>query len=130
MTHPETAELDIYRALANEYLQLKDSANFDKTIFDGFKKFTTDDYFLLNFINQSIRKGNAQAAIDYLDAAVAKDPDNASLYDVLGQVYENDKKIEEAYQTDRDRDLCRYGLAREEKLVFVQDDDDTTLALA
>jgi tetratricopeptide (TPR) repeat protein len=89
-------EADVYRALANEYLQLKDSAGFEKTVADGFKRFPQDDYFLLNLINQSISKGKSGEAIGYLDAAIAKDPTNAQLYDVLGQVYEGEKKIDEA----------------------------------
>jgi tetratricopeptide (TPR) repeat protein len=89
-------EADIYSTLANEYFQVKDSANFDKTITAGFKKFPGNDYFLLNLINLSINKGKSNEAIDYLDAAIAKDPTNSQLYDVLGQVYEGDKKTDEA----------------------------------
>jgi tetratricopeptide (TPR) repeat protein len=89
-------ELEIYRAIADEYKQLNDSTNFEKTIVSGFEKFPTDDYFLLHLINQSISKGKSNEAIGYLDAAIAKDPDNAQLYDVLGQVYEGEKKIDEA----------------------------------
>ncbi|GHT53880.1 hypothetical protein FACS189451_06600 [Bacteroidia bacterium] len=89
-------ESDIYRALAGEYLQLQDTAAYEKTIAVGFKKFPQDDYFLLNLINQSISKGKTAEAVDYLDAAIAKDPENAQLYDVLGQVYEQDKKTDDA----------------------------------
>jgi tetratricopeptide (TPR) repeat protein len=89
-------EVDIYRALAGEYMQIKDSAGFEKTITEGFKKFPTEDYFLLNLINQSISKGKTNEAIGYLDAAIANNPDNAQLYDVLGQVYEGDKNIDAA----------------------------------
>lgn len=89
-------ELDIYRALAGEYVQLNDTASFEKVLAAGFKKFPQDDYFLLNLINQSISKGKSSEAITLLDAAIAKDPTNAQLYDVLGQVYEQDKKTDEA----------------------------------
>ncbi|MDR2691960.1 MAG: tetratricopeptide repeat protein [Dysgonamonadaceae bacterium] len=89
-------EVDIYRALAGEYMQLEDSAGFEKTINEGFKKFPTEDYFLLNLINQSISKGKSGEAIAYLDAAIAKDPENAQLYDVLGQIYEGEKNNDEA----------------------------------
>ena len=89
-------EVDIYRALAGEYMQIQDTAGFEKTIAEGFKKFPAEDYFLLNLINQSISKGKSGDAIAYLDAAIAKDPENAQLYDVLGQVYEGEKKNDEA----------------------------------
>jgi tetratricopeptide (TPR) repeat protein len=89
-------EAEIYRALAGEYMQIKDSTGFEKTITEGFKKFPTEDYFLLNLINLSIGKGQSGDAIAYLDAAIAKDPENAQLYNVLGQIYEGEKKTDEA----------------------------------
>jgi len=84
-------ESEIYRALASEYIQIKDTASFEKTLAAGFKKFPDDDYFLLNLINQNIGKGKSNEAIDLLNTAIAKNPGNAQLYDVLGQVYEQDK---------------------------------------
>jgi len=92
-------ESDVYRALANEYLQMEDSVNFQKTIAAGFQKFPENDYFLLNRINQSINNGRMSEAVDLLNTAIAKNPDNAQLYDVLGQVYEGDKKTDEAIQS-------------------------------
>jgi len=91
-------EADIYRALANEYLQIKDTASFEKTIAAGYKKFPQEDYFLLNLINQSINKGKTSEAIDLLNTAIAKDPTNAQLFDVLGQVYEETKDTDQAIQ--------------------------------
>jgi len=91
-------EAEIYQALAGEYLQVKDTVNFQKTIEAGFKKFPQNDYFLLNLINQDISKGKSNEAIDLLNTAIAKTPNNAQLYDVLGQVYEGDKKSDEAIQ--------------------------------
>jgi len=92
------SEADIYRTLASEYLQMEDTAGFERTIVAGSQKFPQDDYFLLNLINQSITKGKSDEAIDYLKEAIAQNPDNAQLYDVLGQVYEGEKKPEEAIQ--------------------------------
>jgi tetratricopeptide (TPR) repeat protein len=87
-------EEEVYRSLAGEYNELQDSANFEKTIAEGLKKFpnTKDNFFLLHMINISANKGDNASAIANLNEAIAKEPDNASLYDVLGQVYENEKE--------------------------------------
>jgi len=91
-------EFEIYRGLASEYLQIQDTASFEKMLAAGYQKFPQEDYFLLNLINQNIQKGNSGQAIDLLNKAIAQSPDNAQLYDVLGQVYEGDKKTDEAIQ--------------------------------
>jgi tetratricopeptide (TPR) repeat protein len=88
--------VDVYRALAGEYLAIKDSTGFEKIITEGFKKFEEDNYFLLNLINLNINRGKSDESITYLYAAIAKDPENANLYDVLGQVYEGIKKTDDA----------------------------------
>jgi tetratricopeptide (TPR) repeat protein len=93
-------EDEVYRSLANEYNVIKDTLSFEKAIGEGFKKFpdTPDNFYLLHMINISISNGKAQEAINYLDAAIAKDANKAQLYDVLGQVYENEKKDDKAIE--------------------------------
>jgi tetratricopeptide (TPR) repeat protein len=93
-------EDEVYRSLANEYNVIEDTLGFEKTIGEGFKKFpnTPDNFYLLHMINISISSGNTQEAINYLDAAIANDSNNAQLYDVLGQVYENGKKDDKALE--------------------------------
>jgi tetratricopeptide (TPR) repeat protein len=92
-------ENDIYQRLCSEYQLLKDTANFEKTVKEGFAKFPEEDFYLLNLINQSISKGKTNEAITYLEAAIAKTPNNAQFYDVLGQVYESEKKYDDAIKT-------------------------------
>jgi len=89
-------ENDIYRNLATIYNQLEDSVNFERIIKDGFVKFPENEYFMLNMINLSINSGKSKEAISYLEKAIAQQPGNAQLYDVLGQVYEQDKNSDEA----------------------------------
>jgi len=89
-------EMDIYRGLASEYLQIQDTASYEKMLAAGFQKFPEDDYFLLNLINQNIIKGKFDESVDLLNKAIAKNPDNAQLYDVLGQVYEQKSNTDEA----------------------------------
>jgi tetratricopeptide (TPR) repeat protein len=89
-------DADAYQALCIEYLQLKDTVNYDKIVLEGFKKFPDNNYYVLNLINASIRKNDFSDAISYLDAAIALNPQGAQLYDVLGQVYESQKNFEKA----------------------------------
>jgi tetratricopeptide (TPR) repeat protein len=89
-------ESAIYQYVAQAYNQLGDSANFEKTIKEGFLKFPGEEYYVLNLINLSINTGKMNEAITYLDKAIAQDPNNAQFYDVMGQVYEQDKKSDEA----------------------------------
>jgi len=89
-------ESDIYQRLSYEYSQVKDSTNFEKIIKEGFTKFPGDEYYVSNLINMSINSGKFSEAIDYLNQAISQHPEDAQLYDVLGQVYEADKKTDDA----------------------------------
>ena len=89
-------ENDIYKELAREYNQINDSVNFGKIIQEGFVKFPGDDYYMMNMINMSINSGKSAEAVDYLEKAIEKTPDNAQLYAVLGQLFSEDKKPDEA----------------------------------
>jgi len=92
------SENDIYKELAREYNQIDDSVNFNKIIKEGFEKFPSDDYYMLNMINMSINSGKSEEAVAYLEEAIAQKPDNAQLYAVLGQLYSEDKKVDLAVQ--------------------------------
>ena len=89
-------ENDIYQHLASIYNELQDSVNFERIIKGGFLKFPEDEYFMLNTINLSITSGKTGEAVSYLEKAIAQQPGSAQLYDVLGQVYEADKKNDAA----------------------------------
>ena len=89
-------ETDIYQRLSYEYSQLKDSTNFDNIIKEGFTKFPGDEYYVSNLINSSINSGKFAEAVSYLTKAISQHPENAQMYDVLGQVYEQDKKTDDA----------------------------------
>ncbi|MCL1933094.1 MAG: tetratricopeptide repeat protein [Candidatus Azobacteroides sp.] len=89
-------ESDIYKELAREYDLTKDSVNFVKIIKEGFVKFPGEDYYLLNMINLSINSGKTEEAVDYLEKAIAQNPNNAQLYAVRGQLFSEDKKPDEA----------------------------------
>lgn len=83
---------DVYQYLCYEYEQAKDSVNLEKTLIEGMSKFPEESYYLLSLINNYIYSNRNEQAIEYLNAAIAKDQNNAQLYDVLGRVYETGLK--------------------------------------
>ena len=94
---------DIYQSLCYEYDQvLKDTVNLEKTLEEGMKLFPDSSYFLNNMINVYISTKRNEQAMQLLNTAIAKSPNNAQLYYALGSVYEvglrDDAKAEEAYK--------------------------------
>ena len=83
---------DIYQYLAYEYQQAKDTVNFEKVLEEGMAKFPNEEYYLMNLINNYIYSGRNEKAIEYLNTAIAKDPNNSQLYHVMGMVYETGLK--------------------------------------
>ena len=87
---------DVYQYLCYEYEQAKDSVNLEKTLKEGMEKFPQEKYYLLSLINAYIYSNRSEQAIQYLNAAIQNDPNNAQLYDVMGRVYENVKDYAKA----------------------------------
>lgn len=83
---------EVYQYLCYEYDHAKDSVNLEKTLIEGMSKFPEESYYLLSLINNYIYSNRNEQAIEYLNAAIAKDQNNAQLYDVLGRVYETGLK--------------------------------------
>lgn len=83
---------DVYQYLCYEYEQAKDTVNLEKTLEEGMVKFPEEPYYLMSLINNYIYSNRNEKAIQYLNTAIAKDPNNAQLYDVMGRVYETGLK--------------------------------------
>lgn len=83
---------DVYQYLCYEYEQAKDTVNLEKTLEEGMQKFPEEPYYLMSLINNYIYSNRNEKAIEYLNTAIAKDPNNAQLYDVMGRVYETGLK--------------------------------------
>lgn len=83
---------EVFQFLAAEYEQAKDTVNLAKTLEEGYEKFPEESYFLMSLINLYIYSNQNEKAIEYLNAAIAKEPSNAMYYDVLGKVYETGLK--------------------------------------
>lgn len=87
---------DVYQYLCYEYEQAKDSVNLEKTLKEGMEKFPQEKYYLLSLINAYIYSNRSEQAIEYLNTAIQKEPNNAQLYDVMGRVYEGIKDYAKA----------------------------------
>ena len=83
---------DVYQYLCYEYEQAKDSVNLEKTLKEGMEKFPEEKYYLLSLINNYIYSNRNEQAIEYLNTAISKEPNNAQLYDEMGRVYETGVK--------------------------------------
>lgn len=79
---------DVYQLLAQSYIMKEDTVNFLKTLQEGIELFPEQEYYLFNMINIYIQQGKHDEAKDYLNAAIAKSPNNEQLYYVLATVYE------------------------------------------
>jgi len=83
---------DVYQYLCYEYEQVKDTVAMENTLTEGQKLFPGEDYFMNSLINIYIYSNRNDKAIESLNAAIAKRPDDANLYNVLGRVYETGLK--------------------------------------
>ncbi|MDR1258086.1 MAG: tetratricopeptide repeat protein [Tannerellaceae bacterium] len=83
---------DVYQYLIYEYQQVNDSLNVERILEEGLKKFPEEKFYLLNLIHTYIYSNRNEKAIEYLNTAIAQEPTNAQLYDVMGRVYESGLK--------------------------------------
>ena len=86
---------DVYQYLCYEYDQAKDTVNLEKTLQEGRQLFPQDDYFLNSLINLYIYSNKNEEALDALNAAIAANPSDANLYNIVGRVYESGLKDNE-----------------------------------
>ena len=96
-------ESDPYELLSVEYTKAGDSINYIQTLKDGAQKFPKNKYFTPNLINEYIRSGDAQAALDYLDQAIKNDPESScELMGLKGTLLSNDLKYDESLKAFAD----------------------------
>ncbi|MDH6313687.1 tetratricopeptide (TPR) repeat protein [Parabacteroides sp. PFB2-10] len=88
----EYKRFEMYQYIHSEYEQLRDTANIEKILKEGMEVFPNEDYFPLHLINIYIYSNRNEEAILYLEKELAKKPDDAKLYDVLGNIYETGMK--------------------------------------
>lgn len=82
--------------LYQEYVNVKDTANFIRVLQQSMVKFPSEPWFLQNLINHYIFSNQEQAAIDYLNEAIKLDPSIAQYYLIRGNLNENQGHYNEA----------------------------------
>ena len=88
-------QYDVYQYLCYEYGEARtaqDSVMLDKTFEDGKQVFPDSAFFLNNLINTYIYSNRNEKALEMLNVAIQKNPNDANLYNVMGRVYETGLK--------------------------------------
>ena len=78
----------VYDGLYKIYTGLDDNEMAGKFLAEGREKFPDEANLLFTEINYYLSEGRLDELTSKLDEAIAKEPDNVSLYATLGQVYE------------------------------------------
>lgn len=88
-------QYDVYQYLCYEYGEAKtaqDSLMLEKTFEEGMQIFPDSAFFLNNLINTYIYSNRNEKAVEMLNVAIQKNPNDANLYNVMGCVYETGLK--------------------------------------
>lgn len=97
--------ITVNQFLYQEYVNVKDTANYVRVLQDAIVRFPQEPWFLQNLINHYIFSGQEQEAINYLDQAIAREPNVAQYHLIKGNLNENQKNYEAAL-ADFDRALA------------------------
>lgn len=88
-------QYDVYQYLCYEYGEARtaqDSVMLEKTFEEGMLVFPDSAFFLNNLINTYIYSNRNEKALEMLNVAIQKNPNDANLYNVMGRVYETGLK--------------------------------------
>lgn len=88
-------QYDVYQYLCYEYGEARtaqDSVMLEKTFEEGMQVFPDSAFFLNNLINTYIYSNRNEKALEMLNVAIQKSPNDANLYNVMGRVYETGLK--------------------------------------
>ena len=88
--------ISVNQFLYQEYVALKDTANFVATLQNAVNRFPQEPWFLQNLINYYIFSGQEQTAIDYLAQAIEREPNVAQYHLIKGNLEENQAHYEAA----------------------------------
>lgn len=90
-------ESAIYELMTSEYKAIGDSIAYINALKDGAVKYPKSKFFTPNLINEYIKAGQTQEALNYLDQAMANDPQGAcDLMSVKGGLHVEQKNYAEA----------------------------------
>ena len=88
-------QYDVYQYLCYEYGEARtaqDSVMLEKTFEEGMQVFPDSAFFLNNLINTYIYSNRNEKALEMLNVAIQKNPNDANLNNVMGRVYETGLK--------------------------------------
>ena len=88
-------QYDVYQYLCYEYGEARTAQDYvmlEKTFEDGMQVFPDSAFFLNNLINTYIYSNRNEKALEMLNVAIQKNPNDANLYNVMGRVYETGLK--------------------------------------
>ena len=88
--------ITVNQFLYQEYVNVQDTANYVRVLQDAVVRFPQEPWFLQNLINHYIFSGQEQEAINYLDQAIAREPNVAQYHLIKGNLNENQKNYEAA----------------------------------
>ena len=97
--------ITVNQFLYQEYVNVQDTANYVRVLLNAVVRFPQEPWFLQNLINHYIFSGQEQEAINYLDQAIAREPNVAQYHLIKGNLNENQKNYEAAL-ADFDRALA------------------------
>ena len=111
-------EGDTYVLLADSYKEKGDTVNFIKTLKAGFEKHPENQSLLGTLINYYlIDSENPQEAIEYLDLAISREPENSRLYsgkamfyDKMGETENSIANYKKAIELDNEFFEAQYNL--------------------
>jgi len=132
-------ENELYQRLAEQYSQVKDTANYEAILKEGIDKFPEDDFFMQNMVNLSATSGNYDEAITDLNKLIARTPTNGQYYFILGQIYYYKNQQDEAianlkkaleldpdnisFLTEIGREYYSFGIAQRKTADEISDTD-------
>lgn len=96
MKDGEYEAISVNQFLYQEYVALKDTANFVATLQNAVNRFPQEPWFLQNLINFYIFSGQEQTAIDYLAQAIEREPNVAQYHLIKGNLEENQANYDAA----------------------------------
>ena len=89
MKDGEYEAISVNQFLYQEYVALKDTANFVATLQNAVVRFPQEPWFLQNLINYYIFSGQEQTAVEYLAQAIEREPNVAQYHHIKGNLDES-----------------------------------------
>ncbi len=86
-----------FHYLADSYAQTGDSAKYIEVVKNGFETYPEEEQLIIDLINYYMVRKEQNKAVEYIDIAINKNPDNPSYYSAKATIYDNktDKLLEE-----------------------------------